>query len=95
MDREYDSNEIKLLHMHIRNIVLDELKTLGLLQNPFRLGKVDSVISQNKLKVFIDGSDTSVTVSCDPDKTFAAGDEVWIEITARDNKSKFVRTKRY
>ena len=95
MEREYSGNEISELHSYIRTILLDELFALGLLQSPFRLGKVESVISQNKLKVFIDGSDTAVTVSCDPDKTFVAGDEVWVEITSRDNKSKFVRTKRF
>lgn len=88
MDGSKESYEI------IKEIARQEIERLGLLINPYRLGKVDSVLSPTKLKVFIDGSAESVTVPCNPDVTFKAKDEVWVVLTSRDGKSKFVPFKR-
>lgn len=78
----------------VEDIVLKVLKNKNLLVGNWHLGEVDEVISQTKLKVFIDGGETSVTVSCNPDITFNVGDHVWVIFINGNTRDKFVLCKR-
>ncbi|GED72724.1 hypothetical protein BRE01_64260 [Brevibacillus reuszeri] len=84
----------ELLH-GIRELIREEFKNEGLLKEPWRFRKIDEVLSPTKVKCFVDGSDTSIVISCNPDVLFRKNDEVWIVNTARDNKSRFVLCKRF
>lgn len=79
----------------IRLIVQEELKASGLLQESWRMGTIAEVISPNKVKCFVDGSDVAITISCNPDVIFEVENEVWVINTARDGKSKYVLCKRF
>jgi hypothetical protein len=78
----------------ITNIVYTVLNNEGVLRGPWRLGKVESVVSNNLLRVYIDDSETAQTVPCDPDKNFIAGDDVYVVYINGDPKDKFVTHKR-
>lgn len=85
----------KFILNEITNIVYGILNKENLLFNSWRFGKVAEVISTTKLKCYIDGSDVAITVSCNPDITFAINDEIWIVNTAKDNSSRFALCKRF
>jgi hypothetical protein len=78
----------------VEQLVLKVLDSNRLLTGNWHLGSVDQIISAGKLKVFVDGSDTSQTVSCDPDKTFSQGDHVWVVFINGNPRDKFVISKR-
>jgi hypothetical protein len=84
----------KQIYEKIKTIVLDVLKSQGLLQGQWHLGQVSDVISTKQIKVFVDGSDTSQTVSCNPDITFNVNDEVWVVYINGNPRDKFVISKR-
>ncbi len=90
MEREIEAYQLRQM---IENVIEQKFDEYGLKRNQFRYGKVESVISPNSLRVFIDGSDVPITVQCDPDKTFSIGDEVLIiEI---NKTTRFVISKRF
>lgn len=84
----------KQFHSQMEEIILNVLKKEGLLVKPYHHGIVDSVISPTKLKVFVDGSDVSQTISCNPDITFEKGDHVWVVYINNSPRDKFVISKR-
>lgn len=79
---------------YVNKIIKQEISKMGLQVGQWHLGKVDSVTSTTKLKVFIDGSTTSQTVSCNPDVTFSIGDYVWVVYINGNPRDKFVLCKR-
>lgn len=79
---------------YVKRIVYQILNNENLLRREWHLGKVESVIDTKSLMVFVDGSITSQKVSCNPDITFAANDEVWVLFINGDSKNKFVISKR-
>lgn len=79
---------------NVMKVIYKVLRKEQLLQSEFRLGKVDSVISPTQLKVFIDGSTTSVTCSCNPDVTFATGNNVFVIYINNNSNNRFVLCKR-
>lgn len=84
----------KQFYDKVNEIVSDVLTRQGLLIGQWRLGTVDQIISPTKLKVFIDGSDTPQTVSCNPDITFTSGNHVWVIYINGNARDKFVLSKR-
>lgn len=92
--REEDQYNKELI-AGMRRIVQEELIASGLLLNTWRMGKIAEIISSNKVKCFVDGSDVAITISCNPDVVFNVDDEVWIINTSRDGHSKFVLCKRF
>lgn len=84
----------KQFYDFIKNTVEDILAAQGLLTGQWHLGTVDQVISPTKLKVFVDGSDVSQTISCNPDVAFAVGNHVWVIYINGNPRDKFVLSKR-
>lgn len=85
---------MSLQYKDVENIVYNILNQEKLLNKSWHLGTVDSVVSPLKLKVFVDGSTTSQTVSCNPDITFVTGDYVWVLYINGNPRDKFVISKR-
>lgn len=77
-------------YKHIEQIVLNVMKDKGMLVGQWHLGTVDSVVSQGKLKIFVDGDSTSQTVSCNPNVTFNVGDHVHVLFVNGNPRDKFV-----
>lgn len=84
----------ELSYQQIESIIYNVLNENKLLNNQWHVGKVDSILSPTKLKVFVDGSETSLTVSCNPDITFNVGDYVWVIFINGNPRDKFVISKR-
>jgi hypothetical protein len=84
----------KQFHNIIREIIREELKKLNLLTGQWHLGTVSEILSQKRLKVFVDGSDTAQTIPCNPDITFAVNDEVWVVYINGNPRDKYVISKR-
>jgi len=84
----------KQIYKTIKDIVIEVLHDNGVLKGNWRLGKVDTVISDKKLTVFVDGNIRSQTISCNPDITFVSGDYVWIVNINGSSQDKFVISKR-
>lgn len=78
----------------IRAIVKNEIRNAGLLTGQWRLGTVASVISNKKLMVKVDGSETAQEIGCNPDGNFSVNDEVWVIFINGDSKNKFVISRR-
>jgi hypothetical protein len=78
----------------LREIVREELKSQSLLDKQWHHGLVESVDSSIKLKVFVDGSEISQTISCNPDVSFSVGDQVWVIYINGNPRDKFVLAKR-
>jgi hypothetical protein len=72
--------------------VLRKEKLIG--GGSWHVGTVDEVISDKRLRVFVDGNDVSQIVSCNPDIAFSKGDEVWIIFVNKNPIDKFVLSKR-
>lgn len=68
----------KIFIEKVKQIVYKILEKEGLLKTPFRLGVIDTVVSTKQVKAFIDGSTQSQILPCNPDVTFAPGDDVYI-----------------
>jgi hypothetical protein len=84
----------ELFVQEIMNIVYKVLSKERLLQGDHHLGKVESIVDSTKIKCFIDGSTTAVTVAKSPDRTYAVGDEIWVIYPNRDANSKYAGEKR-
>lgn len=84
----------KQIYDQMKEIVLDVMKAEGLLVGQWHLGTVDEIVSPTKLKVFVDGSDTSQTISCNPDVVFTAGSHVWVVFINGNARDKFVLSRR-
>ncbi|WEG18481.1 hypothetical protein PQ478_08360 [Alkalihalophilus pseudofirmus] len=78
----------------IRTIVYDILDDENVLIGEWHLGSVEEVLSENMLKVFVDGSDVSQRIPSNPDVEFTSGDHVWVHFVNKDSKNKFVTGKR-
>lgn len=87
-------NRGQSIHDLIERTVLKILDRYGVLQGQWRLGVVTQVISPTKLKVKIDGGTQPQTVSCNPDITFAVGNNVWVIFINGNGRDKFVISKR-
>lgn len=84
----------KKIYDQVKEIVLDVMKSQGALIGQWHLGFVEQVVSPTKLKVFIDGSEISQTISCNPDVAFTIGSHVWVIYINGNPRDKFVLTKR-
>jgi len=84
----------KKIYDQVAEIVLDVMRTQGLLVGQWHLGTVDQIVSTTKLKVFVDGSEISQTISCNPDVVFGVGNHVWVIYINGNPRDKFVLTKR-
>lgn len=82
------------LYDSIKEIVLDVMRAEGAFIGQWHLGLVDSIVSPTKLKVFVDGSTTSQTISCNPDVTFPVESHVWVVYINGNARDKFVLSKR-
>lgn len=92
-----ENKDKKLNHLlleYVEKIIYMVLRKHNLLQGEWHLGKVKSVISDKLLEVYIDGSDQSQTVKCNPDVPFEVNDAVYITYINRDSKNKFVISRR-
>lgn len=78
----------------VKKIVYKILTKEKLLQSEWRLGKVASIISTKMLTVYINGSTVAQRVPCNPDVTFAVGDEIWVICINKDSKNMYVLSKR-
>lgn len=87
MDQQYVINMVS-------KIVEQELDKRNLLKGNWQLGKVDSVISSTRLKVFINGSSVSQEISCNPDVNFQPGNHVWVIYANGSLLDKFVLCRR-
>lgn len=79
---------------HTRQIVLNEIDNHGLLRGHLRLGTVESVLPNSRLSVFVDGSNISQVIDCNPDVTFSVADFVWVTLVNGDPKNKFIFSRR-
>jgi hypothetical protein len=83
------------LYDTIEKMVMKILTEQKVLNSTFLLGKVDQVISESKLRVFINGSTVAQLVNCNPDITFSVGDHVVIANLSRTSShDKFVISRR-
>lgn len=87
-------NYFHSLLQYVKNVVYTILRKENLLQGEWHLGKVESVINPKRLKVFVDGSETAITVPCNPDVNFQPGDEIFVIFINRDSKNKYALCKR-
>jgi hypothetical protein len=90
MSENKDKKGNHLLLEFVEKIVYMVLRKHNLLQGEYHLGKVKTVISNRLLEVYIDGSDQSQKVKCNPDVTFSVNDTVYVIYANRDSKNKFV-----
>jgi hypothetical protein len=79
---------------HVTKIVYGILKNENLLKSEWHLGKVDRVISNTKISAFVDGSNVSQIIPCNPDVTFNSGDEIFIIFLNNDSRNKYAISKR-
>lgn len=84
----------KQIYDKVKEIVLDVMKAEGAFVGQWHLGTVDTIVSPTKLKVFVDGSTVSQTVSCNPDVTFTKGNYVWVVYINGNPRDKFVLSRR-
>lgn len=78
----------------IKNLINIELKNNNILLGQWHLGKIESIINNKLLSVFVDGSNVSQKIPCNPDIGFNINDEVWVVFINNDSKNKFVLCKR-
>jgi hypothetical protein len=78
----------------IRQQIYKILQEEKLLQGEWHLGKVDGILSRYSLRAFIDGSETSYSIPCNPNIIFTVGDEIWVHFVNGDSKNKFASYKR-
>lgn len=78
----------------VERIVYSVLRKNNILLGEWHLGKVKTVLSTKLLEVYVDGSDVAMKIPCNPDVTFAVGDEVFVQFINRDTKNKFIPYKR-
>lgn len=89
-----ENERAKRFDKYIENVVVKLLNKLGLLNGQWHLGEVTEIVSQTKLKVKVDGSELSQTLSCNPDVTFQIEDHVWVIFINGNARDKFVIAKR-
>jgi hypothetical protein len=82
------------LYEIIEKMIYQVLRENRLLFGEWQLGKVAEVISEKRLKVYVNGSDVAQTIPCNPDVMFSVDDEVWVIFVNGDSKNKFVLCKR-
>jgi hypothetical protein len=87
------SNGIEF-HRTVERTVLSILDKEGLLNRQWGYGEVDEVISPSKLKVFINGGETSHIIPCNPDVSFQPNDHVIIVYINGISNDKFVISRR-
>lgn len=87
---EGNQGEYKQFVDFITKIVRDEINQL----KEWHLGEIESVIDTKKVRCFVDGSNLSQIISCNPDIIFNQGDHVWVIFINSDSKNKFVISKR-
>lgn len=73
----------------IKKVVYSILGKEKLLQSEFHFGKVNQVISNKQLSVFVDGDTTAINISCNPDITFNLNDNVIVIYINNDPKNKY------
>lgn len=78
----------------LKKLIYKILEEENLLKGEWHLGKVASVIDYKTLTVYVDGSTTAQTISCNPNITFNINDEVWVHFVNGDSKNKFIPYKR-
>jgi hypothetical protein len=78
---------------HVTKIVYSILRKEKLLQSEFHIGKVEEVISDRQLSVFVDGSNTSQKIKCNPDVTFTVNDQVIVIFINNNPNSKYVLSR--
>jgi hypothetical protein len=77
----------------VMKVVYKVLRKEKLLQSEFHIGKVEQVISDRQLSVFVDGSDTAQKIKCNPDVTFSVGEQVIVIFINNDPKNKYVMSR--
>lgn len=88
------NNLSKVFHEKIKKLVYKILSNENLLQSEFHLGKIDTIINSKSVKCFIDGGSVSLTIPCNPDVTFHAGDEVIVIFINNSPLNKYVISRR-
>lgn len=78
----------------IKDIVYQILEKENLTAKEWQLGKIDEVLSEYRLKVFINGSTVSEIVPCNPNVKFFNGEFVWVIFINGNPRDKFVPFKR-
>ncbi|MFI2856778.1 hypothetical protein ACH6EH_06525 [Paenibacillus sp. JSM ZJ436] len=89
-----NSNSLEQTYKIIAEVVRTEIRNMGLLNGDWHLGKVESVISTSRLNVFVDGATVSQPIPCNPDVTFAPGNEVIVVFLNGNTRDKFVICRR-
>jgi len=88
------TNQASEFEAILRQQIYKILQEEKLLQGEWHLGKVDAVVSRYLLKAFIDGSQISYAIPCNPNIIFKTGDEIWVHFVNGDSKNKFASYKR-
>lgn len=78
----------------VTQIVQTVLQNNNVLQGEWHLGKVESVVSNYALNVYVDGSLIPQVIPCNPNIRFIPNDEVWVHYVNGDSKNKFIPYKR-
>ena len=79
----------------IQQIVLKTLEKLGLFQDEWHFGKVESQNANGTLNLYIDGSDyVTREIPCNPNTSFSVNDEVFVHFINRNSYDMFVPYKR-
>lgn len=78
----------------VKKIVYIILRKENLLQGQWHIGTVKTVLSPYMLDVYVDGSENSQKIPCNPDIKFLEGEKIWILYINGDNRNKFVPFKR-
>lgn len=78
----------------VTKVVESILRNKGLTNGQWHMGKVEEVLSNKLLSVYIDGSDEAQKIPCNPDVSFSQEDKVFVLYVNGNSKDKFVPFKR-
>jgi hypothetical protein len=78
----------------VKKIIYAILRKENILQGQWHMGKVEEVLSNKLLSVYIDGSDEAQKIPCNPDVSFSQEDKVFVLYVNGNSKDKFVPFKR-
>jgi hypothetical protein len=86
--------QLEEMSRNIEMLVYSIIENKKLLRGDWHLGEVTQVVSDKRLRVKINGSETDQEVGCNPDVVFNIGDHVYVHFVNGSMTDKFVPYKR-
>lgn len=92
MSATIDVSKFKLLFKYLQDMVYQILRRENVLNSPFSLGIVTSIIDSTHLNVTINGNNTPQKIICSPDISYKIGNTVLIVTLNAIDKIAILRT---